>query len=50
MRGLDRHYVTLPKRAAVVASGGILSVLGVATLSVVGPYIFGRRSPFRFAS
>lgn len=46
MRGLDKHYVTLPKRAAVVVAGGLLSVAGVAVLSVVGPVIFGRRSPF----
>lgn len=50
MRGLDRHYVTLPKRAAVVLTGGLLGIAGVAALSVVGPVIFGRRSPFRFAS
>ena len=46
MRGLDRHYVTLPKRAAVLAAGGILAVAGTAALSVVGPLVFGRRSPF----
>jgi hypothetical protein len=46
MRGLDRHYVTLPKRLAVAATGGALAVVGVAALSVVGPAVFGRRSPF----
>lgn len=46
MRGLDAHYVTLPKRLAVAAAGGALAVAGVAALSVVGPVVFGRRSPF----
>jgi hypothetical protein len=50
MRGLDKHYVSMPKRAAVVVSGGLLSIVGVATLALVGPHIFGRRSPFRFSS
>jgi hypothetical protein len=46
MRGLERHYVSLPKRVAVCAAGGALAVAGTAALSVVGPLVFGRRSPF----
>lgn len=30
--------------------GGVATVAGVAALSVLGPLVFGQRSPFRFAS
>ena len=43
-------YISTPKRLAVVLTGGIATTLGVGLLSVVGPVVFGERSPFRFAS
>lgn len=49
MRGLEKHYVTLPKRIAVTVAGGAATVIGVAALAAVGPYVFGHRSPYRFA-
>lgn len=48
MRGLEKQYITLPKRVAVVGLGGALTVLGVGVMSVVGPLVFGNKSPFRF--
>jgi hypothetical protein len=50
MKGLEKQYVTVGKRAAVVALGGVMTTLGVIGLSIVGPHVFGQRSPFRFAS
>ncbi len=49
MRGVDAVRVSAGKRAAVCAVGGVSAVLGVGVLSVVGPLVFGERSPFRFA-
>ena len=49
MRGLDSVRVTLGKRLAVCAMGGVATIGGVGVLSVVGPLIFGERSPFRFS-
>ena len=50
MRGIESAYVSLPKRLAVMTLGGLATTAGVAALSVVGPFAFGHRSPFRFAS
>jgi hypothetical protein len=50
MRGIEAQYVSLPKRLAVMSLGGLATTAGVAALSVVGPFVFGHRSPFRFAS
>ena len=50
MRGLDAAHVSFPKRVAVVVTGGAAATLGVAALSLVGPTLFGDRSPFRFSS
>jgi hypothetical protein len=50
MKGLDKHYITFPKRLAVVTAGGLATVAGVAALAVIGPYIYGKRSPYRFAN
>lgn len=50
MRGLDKHYITFSKRVGVVVSGGVAAIAGVAALAVVGPVVFGHRSPYRFAS
>ena len=49
MRGVDAVRVSLGKCAAVCLVGGAAAVAGVGVLSVVGPVIFGDRSPFRFA-
>ena len=49
MRGVDAVRVTVLKRVAVCGVGGVATVLGVGALSVVGPLVFGDRSPFRFA-
>ena len=38
------------KRVAVMGLGGLATMAGVAALSVVGPFVYGHRSPFRFAS
>ena len=48
MRGLEKQYITFPKRVAVVGLGGLLTVLGVSVMSVAGPLVFGNKSPFRF--
>lgn len=50
MRGLDKHYISAPKRVAVVGVGGLLGMAGIAAVSVAGPLIYGKRAPFRFAS
>lgn len=50
MRGLDKHYISWPKRVAVVGVGGLLGMAGIAAVSVAGPLIYGKRAPFRFAS
>ncbi len=50
MRGLESHYVTPIKRVGVMAFGGIAAVATVAFLSVVGPVVFGHRSPFRLSN
>ena len=50
MRGLESQYVSLGKRVAVMGLGGLATMGGVAALSVVGPFMYGHRSPFRFAS
>ena len=50
MRGLESQYVSLGKRVAVMGLGGLATMAGVAALSVVGPFVYGHRSPFRFAS
>lgn len=49
MRGLDRRNVSFLKRVSVCSIGGLTAVAGVSVLSVVGPMVFGKRSPFRFA-
>ena len=49
MRGVDAVHVSLFKRAAVCATGGVAMVCGVGILSIAGPLVFGHRSPFRFA-
>jgi hypothetical protein len=49
MRGVDAGRVSLAKRAAVCGVGGAAAVVGVGALSIVGPLVFGDRSPFRFA-
>ena len=49
MRGVETARVSFSKRAAVVATGGVVSTLFVGALSVLGPFVFGERSPFRFA-
>lgn len=49
MRGVDAVRVTVLKRVAVCGVGGVATVFGVGALSVVGPLVFGDRSPFRFA-
>jgi len=49
MKGLDKHYVSPVKRLAVMMAGGTTTLLGVAALSVVGPLVFGHRSPYRFS-
>jgi hypothetical protein len=49
MRGLDTARVTIAKRMAVCGMGGLSTMAGVGILSVVGPLVFGERSPFRFA-
>ena len=48
MRGLEKRYVSLPKRVAVIGLGGAMAVAGVGVMSVVGPLVFGNKSPFRF--
>jgi hypothetical protein len=50
MKAVEKRYVTLPKRLGVVALFGLATVAGTAAMSVVGPLVFGHRSPFRFAS
>jgi len=50
MKGLDKHYVSPLKRLGVMVSGGVLTTVGVAALSVVGPLVFGHRSPYRFSA
>jgi hypothetical protein len=50
MRGIEAHYVSAGKRLAVMLTGGVATTAGVAALAVVGPLVFGDRSPFRFAS
>lgn len=49
MRGIDRLYITPVKRVSVVVTGGVACTVGVLALSVLGPLVFGERSPFRFA-
>ena len=49
MRGVDAVHVSLLKRAAVCATGGAAMVVGIGALAVLGPLVFGHRSPFRFA-
>jgi hypothetical protein len=49
MRGLEAAKVSGVKRLAVCLVGGAATVVGVGALSVVGPLVFGERSPFRFA-
>lgn len=49
MRGVEKAFVTLPKRIAVCVIGGIATTVGVGAVAVAGPAIFGERSPFRFA-
>lgn len=49
MQGVDAVRVTPVKRIAVVLTGGVASMLGVGALSLLGPLVFGARSPFRFA-
>lgn len=49
MRGIDRRNVSFLKRISVCSIGGLTAVAGVSALSVIGPMVFGKRSPFRFA-
>lgn len=49
MRGIEKNFVTFPKRFGVVMMGGLTTMIGVTSLSYLGPYIYGHRSPFRFA-
>jgi hypothetical protein len=49
MRGLEAAKVSVVKRVAVCLVSGGATVVGVGLLSVVGPLVFGERSPFRFA-
>jgi hypothetical protein len=49
MRGVEKAFVTLPKRIAVCVIGGLATTVGVGVVAVAGPAIFGERSPFRFA-
>jgi hypothetical protein len=50
MRGIDAAHISLPKRLAVMVTGGLATVAGVAAVAAGGPLIFGDRSPFRFSS
>ena len=43
------RYISPGKRFAVTLTGGVACMAGVGLLSVIGPFLFKDRSPFRFA-
>jgi hypothetical protein len=49
MRGLERVHVSFAKRAMVCLVGGVTCTLGVGLMAVAGPFVFGDKTPFRFA-